>query len=488
MNLAAILVDKTGIKEKSLQTFFDITYKKIKNLTPEIYLLSQKTELQVPDDVKIISFQTSNELLNFLSTSLRQKTILILNAYSPLTDIETTKKSLDEHVRFAFDYTFPENIPAGILPEIFDADTAKFILNTVPENLPLFKNSIKELFEKDTSSYDCNIAISPSRLVLYRVNFIPDSYNNFLITKNIIDKYGTDYNHLKLEEYIKKEPDLILGRPTYYEIELTTERESGSSFISTRLNREGEMPLKLFEETIKQISLFSFNPSVSLGLYGEPFLHSDINSIIEIIKEYQEISFLFESRCLFNNIEGIAKALQIPNVKLIFDISASTPEMFANQKRPLNPMLPFEGLSAIEEKINSLPNKEKIYIQYTRTTENEKELVKFYEKWRAFGERLIIKKPDIFGGILENYRVVDLSPIKRFACLHLKHDLSIFFDGTVPLCRQDYNAEFKAGNIKTDGLESCWEKLKEIYKKQWNNIFDRPSVCKKCDEWWIFNL
>ncbi len=152
----------------------------------------------------------------------------------------------------------------------------------------------------------------------------------------------------------------------------------------------------------------------------------------------------------------------------------------------MNNVVPFIGLDAVEEIIKSLPGREKIYIQFTRAVENENELLRFYEKWRDFSERIIIKKPDTFGGLLDSNRVVDLSPVKRFPCLHLKHDMVIHSDGKVPLCRQDYNAQILMGNAITDGIESCWNNMNKIYQNHW--IEDYQGLCDKCDEWWVFNL
>jgi spiro-SPASM protein len=227
---------------------------------------------------------------------------------------------------------------------------------------------------------------------------------------------------------------------------------------------------------------------VSIGLFGEPFLCPDINEIIDRMKNYPAVQFILESRCLFNNTDPIQKALELPNVKIIFDVSASSPETFQKIKKPMNPIIPFEGLASIEEKIKGLPDKEKIYIQFTRTTGNEDELMKFYERWRDFSDRIIIKKPDTFGGILNEFRVVDLSPVERFPCLHLKHDMVILADGDVPICRQDYNCAIPAGNILKDGIASCWEKLLPHYEAQWQGRFDKPPLCKDCDEWWVFNF
>ena len=486
MSLAAILIDNKFSRRDNLGSFFEITLSKIKNLTGEIYVLTGSNTFEYGNGVKILSCSSPKEFLSFLKDNLKGKSILLLNAFSPLLDLESTKKMIEEHTRYAFDYTFPENLPSGLFPEILESEAAGFILKTLPENMPMFRGSIKEIFEKDISSYDCNIYISPCRLINYRINFIPDNFNDYLILDDIVARKGHTLSHLELESLIKNEPGIIRKRPTYFEIELNSEREQ--DYISEVMPRHAEIKTGDFNNIIRQISDFTYNPAVSLGLFGEPLLYSEIGSLINEIGKYPQIQFLIESRCLFTDTGPVEALLGLPNVRIIFDISFTRNDTFALNKKPLNSLLPLASLGEIEEKIKNFANKDKIYIQFTRTTGNENELMQFYETWRDFSERIIIKKPDTLGGEFDRLRVVNLSPVKRFPCLHLKHDMVIHSNGNVPLCRQDYGAQNLMGNILADGIENCWNNMNAAYQKQWEENFSEPVICEKCDEWWVFNL
>jgi spiro-SPASM protein len=489
MEIAAILIDDKKIPAgRNADLFLEKTVSKIRNFTNEIFYFSREGNSKAPDGLKPLSFQTSAQFLDFLSTSLSGKSSLILNAYSPLLDVESTKKMLSEHLQYVFDYTYPENLPMGLLPEIIENDVCKFLRQTIPEKMPFFNQSIKELFEKDLSSYDCNLFISESRLIQHRVDFIPNNFNNFLVIEDIITHFGDQFGILELEELIKNNPEILFKRPTFYEIEWNTERESGAFYLGERLTRSGEMKTEHFQAILDQITQFSYNPVVSIGLFGEPFLYPHLEEALSIIQAHPEISFLLESRCLFHDTAGIEKALELPNMKVIFDISFIKQGHFAEFKKPLNSLLPFESLAVIEERIKKLPHPDKIYLQFTRTTQNEDELMPFYERWRDFSDRIIVKKPDTFSGELDACRTVDLSPIRRFPCLHLKHDMAIFLDGNVPLCREDYNGKYKSGNALSEGLEKCWAKSLEPYLSHWKNDFKEPPLCEKCDEWWVFNF
>lgn len=489
MSVSAILFDraKAGTPD-SLDKFLSITLNKVRKFTDDIYLFT--ADKTPPAGVQAVHFERSREFLQFLSEKFPKKTVMLLNAYSPLFDAESTREMIDEHQEHVFDYTFPENIPDGLMPELIEGDIAEFIKYTVPENVGMFTRSIREIFERDISSYDCNIFISDTTLNKFRVNFVPDNLNDFLVTEDIAFHHSTEYTLNRLEEKISQSPELIRKRPTYYEIELNAVREDCPFYLAGRLDniRGGEMKFEDLKSVLKQISALSGNPVVSFGLFGEPFLYSHISDLVDELKLYPKMQFLFESRCLFGSTAPIEKALALPNVRVLFDISFSLPDSFNKYKKPLDGVVPFEGYLAVEKKINALPEREKIYIQFTRSTVNEIELFRFYETWKDFSDRIVIKKPDTFGGLLDEYRVVDLSPVKRFPCLHLKHDVVVLSNGDVPICRQDFSGKFVAGNAIRDGIEKCWGSLAGEYHAQWSNNFSNPPLCKGCDEWWVFNF
>ena len=51
--------------------------------------------------------------------------------------------------------------------------------------------------------------------------------------------------------------------------------------------------------------------------------------------------------------------------------------------------------------------------------------------------------------------------MKRFPCWHLKRDMAILIDGTVPLCREDVRAEHPQGNALTEDLAAIWERRRD---------------------------
>ncbi len=488
MKIACLLIDNNNyLSDKEKARFLDITLKKVEGITKEIYYISNMA-FSPPSGIKILDISKSFELLKFFRGDLKETDLVIMNAFSPLFDLELTRKMILEHSRYVFDYTYTENMPDGLLPEIVNTGVADFLIKYIPEDHPLFNKSFKELLGSELSSFDCNIFITDSEISKYRVDFLPQNPSSYFIVNTILDKYGVDVGIKDIEKIILEDPLIIRYRPTYYEIELSTQREKGDMFASALLKREGYMDLGNFKNILGEIKRFSFNPVVSLGLYGEPFLHPEINKIVELVADFPGIEFIFESRGIFLETLPVEKALELKNVRIIFDVSFTDGEKFKKYKTPLNKLLPEKNFSKLEEEIKSFSQKEKIYIQFTRCKENEEEIMKFYEKWKDYRERIIIKKLDTFCGRLDDFRVVDLSPVKRFFCYHLKNDMVIFYNGDVPLCRQDLNGINLAGNVFENGIEKCWDNMKRFYFSHFRNEFVPEEFCSKCDEWWIFNF
>lgn len=103
-----------------------------------------------------------------------------------------------------------------------------------------------------------------------------------------------------------------------------------------------------------------------------------------------------------------------------------------------------------------------VYPQFTRVNENEDELEKFYRFWHEkdspSGGKLIVKKYDSCCAVLPDRKPADLSPLERCPCWHLRRDMIVLCDGSVPLC-QECIGEEPAGNVFEEGVQSVWNKI-----------------------------
>jgi spiro-SPASM protein len=143
-----------------------------------------------------------------------------------------------------------------------------------------------------------------------------------------------------------------------------------------------------------------------------------------------------------------------------------------------------EAVKTAELLLSTFPGK--TWVQAVRMRENEDDLEAFYKSWKAKTENVIIQKYDSFSTFLPDRKVADLSPVKRFPCWHLKRDMAILLDGTVPLCREDLRREHVLGNAFGEELALIWDRGEELYLQHIAEKY--PSLCASCDEYYTYNF
>lgn len=130
-----------------------------------------------------------------------------------------------------------------------------------------------------------------------------------------------------------------------------------------------------------------------------------------------------------------------------------------------------------------------VYPQMLRVNENEDELEQFYRYWHDKESpskgKLIIQKYDSFCGTLPDEKPADLSPLDRNPCWHIKRDMTILADGSVPFCKE-YLLDGSAGNVFNEGIETVWAKFKTIAAQHIDKKY--TDKCRNCDEYYTFNF
>ncbi|HZK19659.1 MAG TPA: SPASM domain-containing protein, partial [Treponemataceae bacterium] len=103
------------------------------------------------------------------------------------------------------------------------------------------------------------------------------------------------------------------------------------------------------------------------------------------------------------------------------------------------------------------------------------------------------QKYNSIGGLLKDRRVANLEPLQRNPCWHLRRDMCILVEGTVPVCREAPFAKkankqqfLSCGNVFASSLEDVFNNgimaLQAHIDKQYS------EHCKACDEYYTFNF
>jgi spiro-SPASM protein len=402
----------------------------------------------------------------------------------PFLDRPLALKMHANHRRYWADYTFADGYPYGLTPEIFTLETASRLRGMAGEAI-IDRETIFALIRKDINSFDIETEISPTDLRMLRVTLAADSERNFLLLKRILENGGKDATGVCA--VLTGHPDLLRTLPAFFPIQVVEQCPQACSYCpyplfgGNILAKSRVMPVETFAPLAAKIAAFTGDAVIDISLWGEPSLHPQIVELARAALAVPGIELVIETAgvgwqpgVLPRMREAIGNA-----ATWILSLDAASEEMYGKLRGPGFA----EAQRTAEELLSLFPGK--TWVQAVRMKENEEDLDVFYRKWKARTENVIIQKYDSFAGFLPDRAVADLSPLKRFPCWHLKRDLPILIDGTVPLCREDIRVQAPLGNALTEELPVLWERARSVYRGHLDEKY--PAMCTRCDEYYTYN-
>jgi spiro-SPASM protein len=432
-------------------------------------------------------FRTIKELLSKMAKeSEGYENIFYFYGDCPFLDSSLAKKMFENHVKYMADYTFADGYPYGLTPEIIKSDIAGRLISLLKEEeIEITRQSIFEIIKKDINSFDIETELAPADQRLLRVQLCADTKRNTLLLKRIAEAGCTD--PASICSLLDEKPAILRTLPSYFSIQITEQCPQTCTYCpyplfgGKILEKKGEMAPEQFRLILDKISEFSDDAVINISVWGEPGLHSRIGEIAGSVCTNKKFSLIIETSGIGFKQEILTRLSSLDNKPdWIVSLDAWTNTIYEKLRG--------NGFSEAYKTAELLLelSKDHVYFQAVRMKENEDDLEHFYLNWQKKTEKVIIQKYDNFCSMLPDRKVTDLSPLKRFPCWHLKRDMVILLDGTVPLCREDVSKGTVLGNIFTDEISGIWEKGNEYYL---DHIMEKyPELCRKCDEYYTFNF
>jgi spiro-SPASM protein len=441
--------------------------------------------------------------------------VFLVWADCPFLDAVFTGELFKKHIKYAAEYTFADGYPYGLAPEILARGIIP-ILSTIAKdnNGPVTRNLVFETVKKEINSFDIETDIAPTDLRQLRLSLACDTKRNSMLCRTLIGVDASNY-----AEMIKENSNKLRTLPAFYAIQVAgrcpfeceycpypayCRSGKGSSPGKAATDRTDEMSVENFSSLIRKISDFSEDAVVSLSLWGESAYHSGISSLVKTVLSFPNLSVLIETTGIGwkdADIEAIslAETGAAPRsngqkaLNWIVSLDAIGGPCYASVHgvksgnsgiQELGESLLREALSFVERISALFPGT--LWPQMVRMNDNETELEAFYRFWKQKTGQVIIQKHDHFCGSIQDRRVADLSPLVRHPCWHLKRDMSILIDGSVPLCREDLYAARSYGNAFREDLSVIWAGAHAIYEQQTNCVYE--GMCGACDEYYTYNF
>ena len=440
--------------------------------------------------------------------------VLYSHGDRPFINEDLTNQIIQCHEKYIAEYTFQDGYPQGLAPEAINCGTLS-ILSTLASDeknnagiLPVTNESIFNVLKTDINSFEVETVIAPKDYRMLRLNFSCTEKRNYQCCKALWNKAEgiKNIDAGTLSDMASGMTEVHMTLPAYYEVQISANVNTVSSFspypsffrekfnvdpFATSNKENSVMPLDKFSEIVRQISEFSDDAVVSLSPFGEPFLNENIDLYIEEVLKYPHLKVLVETDGTLvteENALRIRKSVEKcgrseKDVTFIVMIDSVSADMYSKLNLNGNFASCFNSVGILAAYFPET------YPQFTRMKDNESELESFFRFWRDKNSpsrgKVIIQKYNSYCGKLPDKKSADLSPLERNVCWHLKRDMIILFDGTVPLCRQ-----WGFGNIQGNAFS---EKICDIWNKRENMIRNHidsnyGDLCGACDEFYTFNF
>ncbi|MCR4823487.1 MAG: spiro-SPASM protein, partial [Treponema sp.] len=364
------------------------------------------------------------------------------------------------------------------------------------------REALFSVMRGDINSFEIETLISDVDYRLYRFNFEASSKINMTACKNLFEegkKQNLDFTDpYALSNLAKESPSVMQTLPAFYNIQISSKYNHTYPYSLSSVNKNPSpkdfMDLADFKNLLAQIKEFSEDSTISLSAFGEPLLNPDFLSFArEVISQNSpenKIDLLIESDGLLLTEEiasNLSEFASSKNAEVNWIIYLDSVEKSSYARLHSCPEEDFEKVLA---SINILEKyfPDHVYPQFTRMKSNESQLESFYRFWSDKESpskgQLIIQKYNSVCSLLPDLKSADLSPVNRLPCWHLRRDMTILADGSVPLCFQLSFSE-NAGNLLTDGIQKVWSKIGSCLSSHIKNL--SPN-CGICDESYTFNF
>jgi len=251
-------------------------------------------------------------------------------------------------------------------------------------------------------------------------------------------------------------------------------------------SERGFMDFNIFKKIIDEASLFAHD--INLFHRGESLLHPEIFRMIKYAKEKGLYTRLNTNATLLNE-ERSHQILDSGLDFLSFSFDGYEKKIYedirigANFDKTLNNILAF--LSMKKELARSAPYTTFTIIEFSDYSSDEiKGKIKknFMKRFNSLPlERFVVRKPHNWaGGYDVKKSTSNKGPIR---CTFPWYSLTIFWDGSVLPCPQDFYGKLVLGNVKDSSLSEIWNGPEEVLLRenlsgqQYKNLVS----CDRCD-------
>ncbi len=423
----------------------------------------------------------------------------------PFLNAPLTAELVETHTKYRAEYTFADGYPYGLTPEVVDAGAARIIaglgkgVQQAAGDRPAARDALFAIMSGDINAFEIETVIAPKDYRMLRLDFSCGEKLPFLacarlyaVARDACALEAADFDACALSDRAGADESVLRTVPAFYNVQVAARYNHDLVYVPyrqlTAAHPLDDMAFADFQSLVAQMAALSETAVVSLSAFGEPLLHPRFADCVREVLSYPGLSVFIETdgTLVTESLAADLARLDARRIVWVVLLDAAERALYARLHRCDEGDFS-RAVAAVGLLERHFPHR--VYPQMTRMKANEPQLEQFYRHWKDKGSasagELIVQKYNRFCGVLPDEQSADLSPLVRMPCWHLRRDMTILSDGSVPFC-VSRPAGAAAGNALSEGITAVWERFSGPLAAQVKK--DYPPECETCDEFYTFNF
>lgn len=248
-----------------------------------------------------------------------------------------------------------------------------------------------------------------------------------------------------------------------------------------------KMPMELYKKIIDEITIENSKARIWEIFFGDPFLCNDMPERILYAKEKGCEDVVLNTNGVLMTADKAESYIKSGLDVIYVGIDAAQPETYNKIRVGGDYNKAVENVLAYQDLLNKYgQERQKIFVQYVVSEENENEVEAFRKFWNENGVNVKIRPKISWAGLVEANNLNTSPAITRKPCFWLMQTINICADGRVALCSVDLHCRVACGNVKERSIKDLWQNgsLKDYRRMHLSGTFDLlPVMCKNCFDW-----
>ncbi len=246
---------------------------------------------------------------------------------------------------------------------------------------------------------------------------------------------------------------------------------------------KGVMPYETWVKCADEIARESPDTECWFSFCGEPLLEPDLLCrVLSYGKAVGLTSLNINTNGMLLTPEVVRLVLDTGVDVIVIGIDGFTRETYERIRVGGDKKVLYANIEdLLRERSRRRANTE-IQVQFIEMEENQKELEDFRKYWLAKDAVVKIRRMLSWGGRIKTPIVVPSDD--RIPCPWAITVMHVCWDGRIPRCPGDTEAEQCVGNVKDTSLSVLWERLGWYRDLHLERRFDElPELCQLCKDW-----